>query len=565
MTRKFLLIAALLVAACDGDGGTGPDTTLTLTPDTVDVTVGATRTVTATASNGGVVQFTSRDQNIALVNASGIITGVASGSTWVVGTTSDGVRDSVRVRVVQFALSADSVTVSVGASTTVTASGMGGVQHDFVTRNANIAQVNAMGTITGVSVGVTYVVATAGTQRDSVRVRVAAPSGGSQPVVLPLLGTGVVSERYTAEVAARGNVAYTTTWSQRILGVRGDAIKIWDVAGNTPILVDSIILPGVGTVSDVQISDDGALLVASLENGNSQENNGLAIFDRSNPTRPVQLSRFFNSNTTAGIHTVKLGRVNGRHYAVGSANSGRMVIIDITNPAAPVEASVTLIPSTIHDVFVRDGYLFAAIWGAGLRVYDIGGANRGGTPAAPVVLGTIVTKLCKVCAGSPSVHNVWWFHDPNTGEKKYAFVGEEGPGGVGNQVSRGAIHVVDVRDFANMQEVAVYEPDTETTANRQNAGAHNFVMDEASGILYSAYYNAGVRALDVRGDLSSCTPAQRTPDGRCDLLLMGREVGVAVSTGAPKYVWGVARIGNRLYASDMWNGLFKIDISALQR
>lgn len=489
MTKKLLLIAGLLVAACDSDSS-GPDT---------------------------------------------------------------------------FALSADSVAVSVGASTTVSASGAGGSQPTFVSRNPNVAGVDNSGVITGVGVGVTYVVANAGQLADSVRVRVSLSGTGNNPIVLPLLGTGVVSERHSAEVAVSGNVAYTATWGARTPAQnRGNAIKIWNVAGNIPLLVDSIILPGVGTVSDVQISDDGSLLVASLESGGSL-NNGLAIFNRSNPTQPTLLRRFSNLNTASGVHTVKLGRINNRLYAFLSINSGRLSIVDITNPEQPDEVFTVVVGGFggIHDVFIRDGVLFAALWNTGLRVYDVGGAGRGGTPNAPVALGTIVTGLCKTCS-SPSVHNVWWFHNPN-GEKKYAFVGEEGPGFVGDQVSRGAIHVVDVSNFAAMREVAVYEPDSTTTANERNAGAHNFVMDEESGILYAAYYNAGVRALDVRGDLESCTAAQRTPDGRCDLLLMGREVGVAVSSGPPKYVWGVARVGTALYASDMWNGLFKIDISALRR
>ena len=44
-----------------------------------------------------------------------------------------------------------------------------------------------------------------------------------------------------------------------------------------------------------------------------------------------------------------------------------------------------------------------------------------------------------------------------------------------------------------------------------HAGTHNFWVDEPSGILYAAYYNGGVRALDVRGDLGACAEAQSHP------------------------------------------------------
>ena len=75
---------------------------------------------------------------------------------------------------------------------------------------------------------------------------------------------------------------------------------------------------------------------------------------------------------------------------------------------------------------------------------------------------------------------------------------------IGNS-SAGDVHIVDVGDLStpsSWREVAVFRV--------PNAGTHNFVVDEARGILYAAYYDGGVRALDVRGDLGSCTDAQRT-------------------------------------------------------
>jgi hypothetical protein len=94
------------------------------------------------------------------------------------------------------------------------------------------------------------------------------------------------------------------------------------------------------------------------------------------------------------------------------------------------------------------------------------------------------------------------------------------------------------------------------------AGTHNFSVDETNGILYAAYYNAGVRALNVRGDLGSCAPSQQVVTGaitRCDLGAMGREVGRGLSGGSPRvYVWGVQLSDGFLYASDMLNGLWKL-------
>jgi subtilisin family serine protease len=83
-------------------------------------------------------------------------------------------------------------------------------------------------------------------------------------------------------------------------------------------------------------------------------------------------------------------------------------------------------------------------------------------------------------------------------------------------------------------------------------------------VLYAAYYNGGVRALDVRGDLKTCLPSQQqfTSTGnitRCDLRLMGREIGVGlVDLNRGVYVWGVQYLGGTIYASDMVNGIWKL-------
>jgi hypothetical protein len=53
-----------------------------------------------------------------------------------------------------------------------------------------------------------------------------------------------------------------------------------------------------------------------------------------------------------------------------------------------------------------------------------------------------------------------------TGEKRYAFVGEEGPGAIGVSAS-GDIHVVDVSNFASPRGSAFFHVD--------GAGTHNFL------------------------------------------------------------------------------------------
>ncbi len=357
---------------------------------------------------------------------------------------------------------------------------------------------------------------------------------------LQLLGNGPVAERFTAEVWVRGNIAYTTTWGNRL--APGNAVKIWDVSsGGAPVLVDSVIVTGANTLGDIQTSDDGSLLVVATEfTGGS-----IAIYGLANPIKPQLLSRYTSANTNPGVHTAEVQRVNGRLYAFLSIDPGsspaRLVIVDITDPRAPVEVfSAFMGRPFLHDVYVRDGILFTALWNDGLSIWDLGGAGSG-SPAAPRLIGNVKTF--------GQAHNVWWYHASN-GTKRYAFVGEEGPGSIGS-FSSGDIHVVDVSDFAAPREVATFRV--------PNAGTHNFSVDETRGILYAAYYNAGIRAIDITGDLSSCTAAQRDARGLCDLALMGRELthGLA-NQGFPVYVWGVHLVAGKLYASDMLNGLWAL-------
>ena len=370
--------------------------------------------------------------------------------------------------------------------------------------------------------------------------RIEVPDGPPMTV----LGLGAVRDRYTAEVAARGSYAYTSTWGRRGI-VPGDAVKVWDVRGATPQLVDSVIVGSSGTTGDVQVSDDGALLAVASQGGA----NGVFFYSLADPAHP-QLAGFFTGPSVAlgGVHTVKLGRVGGRQYAFLSVNptsseAARLVILDLADPSSPQQVFARDMGNPfIHDVFVRDGVLFTALWHEGVTIWDIGGAGRGGTPAAPVRLGTVRTV-------GGEAHNVWWYHDA-AGGKRYAFVGQEGPGTYVGGGTTGDVHVIDVSSFDAPVEVAFFHV--------AGAGAHNFVMDEQRGILYAAFYNGGVRVLDVRGDLGSCTAAQRASDGRCDLGLMGREKGPALAPRSDVSVWGVSLVWPNLYASDMLNGLWKI-------
>lgn len=205
-------------------------------------------------------------------------------------------------------------------------------------------------------------------------------------------------------------------------------------------------------------------------------------------------------------------------------------------PADPaLVASVPVPPAYgLHDTYVRDGIAFLSAWNTGVIILDVGNGLAGGTPAAPVE----VSRFALNTAGhavTGRAHNTWWFHNPVSGEARYLFVGQEGPGTLGAEAS-GDIYVYDVATLASPRFVGSYV--------LPGAGAHNFWMDEAAQVLFAAYYNGGVVALDVSGTL----PA--------DLTTRERDRVVPGGTG---YVWGVMQgAGGQLWATDMLRGFWRL-------
>jgi len=108
----------------------------------------------------------------------------------------------------QLTLSADSVTVDVGASTSVTVTVRNtGQSAQFVSRDQSVATVQADGAISGMAVGSTYVVATLANRadvRDSVRVRVQAGIADTCAIARPDFGG-------PASAADRALFAYDAT------------------------------------------------------------------------------------------------------------------------------------------------------------------------------------------------------------------------------------------------------------------------------------------------------------------------------------------------------------------
>lgn len=142
--------------------------------------IGATRTLTTVARDAdsavvaGVYAWVSRDPAVATVSATGLVTALTNGATWVVATEVGGTRDSARIvveqRLATIRVTPDPRDVYLGASFQFSAVAVDGLDvplttqpsFTWTTASSAIASVSATGVATGVGLGVTQVRATAG-------------------------------------------------------------------------------------------------------------------------------------------------------------------------------------------------------------------------------------------------------------------------------------------------------------------------------------------------------------------------------------------------------------------
>jgi hypothetical protein len=383
---------------------------------------------------------------------------------------------------------------------------------------ASAGLLTADGRFVGYAVGSAEIIASAEGAADTLAITVGARglTGG-----FGVVGRGPIASRFTSDLWVHGDYAYTGTWSCRN-AVCGNRLYVWNVSDPaSPIQTDSVEVDA-RVVNDVKIRSDGAVGVITHELSNDALN-GITLLSLGDPAHPSVITRF-TSGLNSGVHNVW---VEGDYvYVVVDGIGNGLRILDISSPASPtVVASYYAGQSFLHDVYVRDGLAFLSHWDAGLVILDVGNGIAGGTPTSPVEVSRIVT------AGG-EVHNAWYW--PATG---YVFVGEE------DFSTPGIMHVVDASDLQNPREVATFRV--------SGATPHNFWLDEDRAILYAAWYERGLRALDVSGELMGELDRQGREIASSEYGTISGCVGTTgTCTWAPQLHRGL------LYLSDMNTGLW---------
>ena len=309
-----------------------------------------------------------------------------------------------------------------------------------------------------------------------------------------------------------------------------DWAKVFDITDPAnPVLTDSVQLDA-RRINDVKIHPNNRLGILTRE-GASTRRNGIVLLDLSTPAHPTIISEYTES-VTGGVHNVWIDGETDMVYAVHNGTRD-MRVIDISDPRTPREVgrwSLENDDRSLHDVIVQDGYAYLSYWDDGLIMLDVGNGSHGGSPQDPKFVSRFQYPM-------GHTHTAWRYG-------KYLFIGDEifpSDWNADRPIdARGYVHVVDYTDPENPVEVARYEV--------PEAGAHNFWVED--DILYVGYYQAGLRVVDVSGEL------------RGDLFRQGRQMGV-FRTSSPDAItpnwsmtWGAQIFKGNIITSDLNSGLW---------
>lgn len=349
-------------------------------------------------------------------------------------------------------------------------------------------------------------------------------------------GHGAVSHVHSSDLwvwtAADGrDYAVTGTWG-------GDGVAyFWDVTDPAnPAKIDSVKVDA-RTVNDVKVDEKRGICVISRE-GASNRRNGLVVLDCSDPHNVRTLSAF-DDDLFGGVHNVFLW--NNHVFAINAGQ--RFDIISLVDPRAPKRVSTFELSTPghgIHDVWVVDGVAYTSNWADGVVLIDVGGGNMGGSLEHPVQMTSYKYPI-------GATHSAFPFKSKSTG-KFYVMVGdEEFPYGLQDtepDEAGGYIHIVDFTDLKNPVEVARYQI--------PEAGPHNFWV--ANDTLYVGYYNAGLRVVDISGELKG------------NLYDQGRELARFQAMDKNGYVpnapmaWGPQPHKGHVFFTDFNSGLWSVKL-----
>ena len=532
--------------------------TIEITPGAASLPTGSStqlgavaRIFTGDPRSGAPITWTSDNVRIATVDAGGVVTGVAPGTTSITATSGTATA-STRISVIKNTLR--SLTVSADASTARTGDvvhfkAKGDPTSDFTPRwsvSGNGATVYADGGFVAEQPGSYVVSASSGNVSGSASVVITARNLERG---LTIVGRAPMKEVQGAEEWIIGNHAYYSTIADRFF--------VYDISDpSKPKLTDTVKVDA-RLVNDIMTTADGKILVISRE-GASNRKNGIAFYDTSDPAHPKLISDY-TLTVTGGVHS---SFVDSHYVYLTDDATGSMRVIDFADPKNPKEVARWQTESPLagmirtkegeeiagrylHDLYVKDGLAYLAYWHEGVVILDVGAGLKGGSPEHPQLVSQFRFNHHDFygdgwLAGTHSVFR----------HRNYLFIGDEVfPAFFDIHLHkrtpvRGICHVLDISDIYHPKKVAEYPV--------PEGGAHNMWVE--NDLMYMGYYSGGGRVVDVSGEL------------RGDLYRQGREIA-RLWTGDPDgytpnmpFTWGAQPHNGLIYFNDINSGLWIVKL-----
>jgi len=385
----------------------------------------------------------------------------------------------------------------------------------------------------------------------------------SRGVIRPteVLGRGSVTHAHTSEFwvfEGRDGRDYAIlgTWSA------DGWTYMFDVTDPTNIFKTDSLRVDARTVNNVRVSPDSRYATLTRE-GASNRRNGLVILDLEDPSR-FKVASTIEEGLTGGVHTA----FPDMEYAFVLSGGERYLIFDMRDIYNPRYLSTVEIPGArIHDVWVHNGIAYSAQRPVGGVIVDVGNGRWGGSPENPVVI-----NITGAMPEGGGFHTVFPYYQASTGRmlliladeiftrEGHAWGSGRGPTGFDQydpetgtggipQVTSGYVHILDVTDPENAEVIARYHV--------PEFGSHNTWVED--DILYQAYFEGGIRLVDISGELMG------------DLHRQDREIAVYKAfdpngylSNAP-FAHSVMPFKDNVFFTDMNSGLWSVKVEGLNR
>lgn len=243
-----------------------------------------------------------------------------------------------------------------------------------------------------------------------------------------------------------------------------------------------------------------------------QGTDGITIIDLSGAPDNITSSKVnpvVNGTPITTCHNLYIDTLTQYMFLAGcNSNDGVLAFDIVSDPLIPTLVKELSLPYA-HDVFVRDGLVFASeIFGGDLAIYDAKDIQN------PVLLGSSKTT-------NFFTHNAWSSED-----NKYVFTTDE--------VSNGTIDAFDISDLTNPRRIDVFVPES---IKGKGVVPHN--THWMNDYLITSWYTYGVVISDVSN------PSKIIETGH-------------FNTGAGPDCWGVYPYlpSGLIIASDIINGFY---------